>query len=136
MAYSSVVTPHTADSIREIITEVRNAKDSKPISQEELDNGRGYFLGTWPLKYENATYLLNQNIEMERYNLPEDWISGYPQRLRSVSLEQARNAWNDIIDEDNMIIVIVGDLETTQDSLLELGYSIKKVDAQGNVIAE
>ena len=136
MTYSSVVTPHTADSIREIITEVRNAKDSKPISQEELDNGRGYFLGTWPLKYENATYLLNQNIEMERYNLPEDWISGYPQRLRSVSLEQAQNAWNDIIDEDNMIIVIVGDLETTQDSLLELGYSIKKVDAQGNAIAE
>jgi zinc protease len=136
MAYSSVVTPHTADSIREIITEFRNAKDSKPISQQELDNGRGYFLGTWPLKYENATYLLNQNIEMERYNLPEDWISGYPDRLRSVTLEQAQNAWNDIIDEDNMVIVIVGDLASTKDSLLELGYSIQQVDAQGNALAE
>ena len=134
VAFSSVVTPHTADSVREIISEIRDAKDSRPITQEELDNGRGYFLGTWQLKFENATYLLNQNIELERYELPDDWITGYPQRLRSVTLEQAQNAWNTIIDEDNMIIVVVGDLAETKDALLELGYSIQQVDAQGKPI--
>ena len=37
VAFSSVVTPHTADSVREkIISEIRDAKDSRPITQEEL----------------------------------------------------------------------------------------------------
>ena len=88
-------------------------------------------LGTWPLKFENATYLLNQNIELERYDLPDDWITGYPQRLRSVTLEQAQNAWNTIIDEDNMIIVVVETSRRNKRRFVELGYSIQQVDAQG-----
>lgn len=133
---TSVVAEHTADSLTEILKELRDSQDGKPITQEELDAARGYILGTDPLRYESPSYLLSQMIQVERYGLPADWYTTYNDRLRSVSLEDAQTVWNGQVDPNQLTIVVVGDAASQQSSIEELGLSVVNIDAQGNPIQE
>lgn len=132
---TSVVADHTADSLQEIMKEIRESQADRPITQEELDAGRGYMLGTNPLRYEQPDYLLNQMIDIERYNLPKDWFKTFPDRLRSVNVEQAQEAWNSHIDPNSMRLIIVGDAASLREPLAALGLPIVELDSKGQEIA-
>jgi zinc protease len=135
-AGANVVTEHTADSIGEIVRELRESKESRQITQTELDAGRGYLMGTWPLRFEQPTYLLQKTAEIQRYDLPENWLSSYRERMQEVPLDKAQEAWNQRIDPDSMTIVIVGDRQAVEQNLLQLGYPVIVVDSDGNQIED
>jgi zinc protease len=131
---TSVVAEHTANSLSEILMELRSSQAERPITQEELDSARGYILGTNPIRYENPSYLLSQMIQIGRYNLPSDYYSTYNDRLRSVSLEDAQNVWNGQIDPNQLTIVIVGDSSSLKEPLINLGLPVIDTNPDGTII--
>ena len=131
---TSVVAEHTADSLSEILKELRNSQAESPITQTELDAARGYILGTDPIRYESPSYLLSQMIQVGRYNLPADWYDTYNDKLRSVTLEDAQEVWNGTVDPNKLVVVIVGDSASLRTPLVELGLPIVEMDAQGTVL--
>ena len=131
---TSVVAEHTADSLSEILKELRESQGERPIQQEELNAARGYILGTDPLRYESPSYLLSQMIQIDRYNLPADWYSTYNDKLRETSLESAQEVWNGTVDPNKLVVVIVGDAASLKTPLLELGLDVVEMDAQGTVL--
>ena len=131
---TSVVAEHTANSLSEILKELRDSQGDRPINQEELDAARGYILGTDPLRYESPSYLLSQMIQIGRYNLPADWYSTYNDKLRAVSLEDAQEVWSGNVDPNKLVVVIVGDAASLKTPLLELGLDVVEMDAQGTVL--
>ena len=133
---TSVVAQYTADAVQEILKEIRESQVDRPITEDELNAGRGYLLGTEPLKYESPSYILSQMITVDRYSLPTEYYSTYNQELRTVNLEQAQQAWNTYIDPNALRIVVVGDKATLQGSLLNLGLTIVELDAKANVISK
>ncbi len=135
-AGASVKTDTTADTIREILRELKESQDDRPFTQEELDNVRGYLLGTHPLRFESPNYLLNKLKDMWIYDLPADWVSGYSERVRSVTLPDAQAAWNSWIDPGRLLIVVVGDAATIRSGLDSLDLPIAVVDADGNPVGE
>lgn len=132
---TSVVAEHTANSLSEILKELRESQGERPIQQEELNAARGYILGTDPLRYESPSYLLSQMIQIGRYNLPADWYSTYNDKLRETTLENAQEVWNGTIDPNKLVVVIVGDAASLKAPLLELGLPVVEMDAQGTVLA-
>ena len=131
---TSVVAEHTADSLSEILKELRDSQGDRPILQEELDAARGYILGTDPIRYESPSYLLSQMIQVGRYNLPTDWYSTYNDKLRGASLETVQEVWNGTVDPNQLTVVVVGDAASLKAPLLELGLPVVEMDAQGTVI--
>ena len=131
---SSVVTEHTAGAIREVIRVLRSSKSDAPLTQVEIDRAKGDLLGTFPLRFEQASFAINSQLRIMRYNLPSDWISNYEQRVGGIDLQQAQKAWNDHIDTEVIYILIVGDKKTIEPSLLELGYPIINIDTYGKKI--
>ena len=131
---SSIVTKHTADSIREVVRILRSSKSEQPITQAELDRAKGDLIGTFPLRFEKPAFSINSQLRILRYDLPKDWITGYEQRIASIDLQTTQNAWNDHIDPETLHILIVGDKNSIQPSLLELGYPIIEIDTYGNKI--
>ena len=128
-----MVAEHTADSLSEILKELRDSQADRPITQEELDSARGYILGTDPIRYENPSYLLSQMIQIGRYNLPSDYYSTYNDRLRAVSLEDAQNVWNGRIDPNQLTIVIVGDSASLKEPLINLGLPVIDINPDGTI---
>ena len=87
---ASIVTPHTADAVVEILAEVNGALGEKPVTADELEAARGGLLGTWPLSFENPGYLLDQTATIWRYDRPDDWLHGRITTRRSRSTQQTR----------------------------------------------
>jgi zinc protease len=131
---TSVVAEHTANSLSEILKELRDSQSERLITQEELEAARGYILGTEPLRYENPSYLLSQMIQVGRYNLPADWFSTYNDKLRSATLENAQEVWNGTVDPNKLVVVIVGDAASLKAPLIELGLPVVEMDASGTVL--
>lgn len=131
---SSIVTEHTAASIREVVRILRSSKSETPITQSELDRAKGDLLGTFPLRFEKPAFAINSQLRIMRYQLPEDWITNYEQRIGSIDLKTAQAAWNEHIDPETLYILIVGDKAAINPSLLELGYPIVDIDTYGNKI--
>jgi zinc protease len=134
-AGGSIVTPHTADAVVEILAEVNGALGDKPVTASELEAARGGLLGTWPLSFENPGYLLGETADMWRYDLPGDWLSGRIARYEAVTLEQANAAFAAHIDPAKMVFVIVGDAKTIKGPLAEqTGLPVVMVDADGRPV--
>ena len=129
---ASVVTPHTADAIKEILTEIRGPTTDRPLTEEELQAGKGALLGKWPLRFENPHYILDSTVSVRRYNLPDDWLTSYPARIRAVDLEAASAAWSSWIAPDDLTILVVGDAAQIQEDLASLELPVIVTDADGN----
>jgi len=132
---ASVVRDHTADSISEILKEIKAVKGDKPLSAEELNNARGGMVGGWPLNFEQPGHLLGELSTVWRYGLPQDWVSGWPDRIRAVTPEAAQQALSQRLSADDLTIVVVGDAAVIRPSLAALGLPIVDVDTDGKPIA-
>jgi len=121
---TNVVTPKTADSVSEILRELKDSEADRPITQQEIDNGRGYLLGTWPVRFENPGALMAATVGIWRYDLPSDWLKNTPDAIRAVTLDQASAAWSKYIDPDQLDILVVGDAATVREGLTALGLPI------------
>jgi zinc protease len=142
---TSVVTPTTASSIEEAFRELDGLTEGGestsgeafgPLSQAELDQVRDGLLYTWPLSFENPSFLLRERLQMWRYGLAEDWLSAYPDRMRSVALDGAVSSWADHVSKEGLLISVVGDAAVVRPGIEELGLTVVMVDADGNAITE
>ena len=136
MISTGVITAHTAESVAEIQAELQAMSGDRPLTQDELDAGRGYRLGTLPLRYEDPGYLLGQRSRIARYDLAEDWIETWPDRLRAVTVEEAQAAWDAHVREDRLVILVVGDKEVVGEDLAALGRPIVELDADGEPVTD
>jgi zinc protease len=133
-ASTSVKTDTTADSISEILREVNEAATSRNFTADELDNARGYLLGSRPVRYENAGTLLGEMQSGWLYGLPEDWTVAFADNIRAVTLEAAQAAWNKHILSQELSILVVGDKATILEGLNGLSLPIVNLDSDGNVL--
>ena len=134
-AYTSIITDKTADGVREMLAEIEGPLRDAPITEAELASGKGDILGSWPVRFEQPGYLLGQTLEVDRYDLPDDWLSGYPNRIRSVDLAAAQEAWADTIKPEELIILVVGDADTVRDGLAELGRPVVELSVDGTPLS-
>ncbi len=74
--------------------------------------------------------------EMVRFDLPDDYISTYPEKVKNLDLAKVRSAANESLKPDGFTWLIVGDKAQYIEKLEELGIEIKEVDVDGNIINE
>lgn len=134
--YSSIVTPHTADGVSEILSEVQGMLGEKPITDVELASGKGDILGSWPVRFEQPNFLLDQTVEVQRYELPSDWLSTTPERIRGVTLEQAQQAFSAWINPEKFVILVVGDAASVLEPLQAIGMPVVQLDINGAPMTE
>jgi zinc protease len=91
-------------------------------------------LGSRPVRFEQPSYLLDQIQSIWLYDLPEDWVTGYADRVRNVDTEAAQTAWNEQIIAEQLSVLVVGDAATIRTGLEALGYPIIELDTDGNAL--
>lgn len=133
-ASASVMATATDDAVIRILELLDQSRSDAPITEAELDYVRTGLLGSWPLDFEQPGHLLGEHSSMWRYGLPDDWITGYPDRLRAVTVDAANAAWKAHIPRENLTIVIVGDPDELKPGIEALGLPIIEVDGDGKVL--
>jgi zinc protease len=117
----------------EIFGEILNMRDGK-ITQEELDNAKAIYNGSFALGMEDpartATYASNILIN----NLPKDFYRTYLQKINSVTLSDLKRVSGSYFNETSSRIVIAGNGAVILPKLMRLGYPVKKYDRFANLI--
>jgi len=91
------------------------------LQAADLDMGRNYVAGLYPLRIEAPDALAAEFLDVEFYGLGKGYIDGYQQRIRAVTLEQARAAAARWVPVDDMAITVVGPAEALKGPLAAIG---------------
>ena len=134
-ASAAVRTDKVDSAAAEIFSEILNMRDGK-ITQEELDNAKAKYNGSFALGMEDpartATYATNILIN----KLPKDFYRTYLQKINGVTLNDLKKVAGTYFNESNSRIVIVGNGSVILPKLARLGYTIKKYDRYAEPIVE
>jgi zinc protease len=102
-------TDATARALDLALTSLARLKDGA-LTQLQLDSARAYVLGQYPLSLETAADWAAALGELALYDLPEDYIAGYAERLCAVTLSDSSKVIQEAFpDPADVAIVLIGD---------------------------
>ena len=76
--------------------------------KEELEESVGNITGSYPLNLDSNSKLLGSLAMMAFYDLPEDYLDTYIDKIRSVDRNEIKTVLQSRIDVDKLVTVVVG----------------------------
>jgi zinc protease len=102
------VNPVNVDrAIESILAEIARLRD-EPVTGQELEDGQDYLTGILPLRLETNEGIASTLLEMDLYQLGDDYVIRYPDLIRAVTQEQIQAAARKYLDPEHYALVIVG----------------------------
>ncbi|MGD8726627.1 MAG: pitrilysin family protein [Gemmatimonadales bacterium] len=121
VASSAVQTDATAASLREFFKEFDAIRE--PVPDEELARGKNYQALAFPGAFQSVGGIAGNLSDIAIYDLPRDYFNQYIERILAVSQRDVQVVADKYIVPDQMLVVVVGDLATIEESVraLDLG---------------
>jgi zinc protease len=133
MVRAPVQTDRTAESMVEIVKELRGIIGERPPTEEEFVKIRENRILRLPGSWETVSEVGDSIEDLIRFGLPDDYYETYPQKLRNLKLAEVSLAARRLINVDRLLWVVVGDLSRIEKEIRELNLGeIHHVDADGN----
>jgi zinc protease len=110
----------TADVVQVVLDETARFCDEGP-SEDELERIRSYLCGLFPLSLETHDQLADKLADLALYDLPDDEITGFRDRVRAVGPETARLAACRYFPLGQRVVVAVGPAKAIARSLERFG---------------
>ena len=134
LAGGSVQTGATKESVFETLKEFTEVRESRPITQEELDGAKDGLLRGYPAGFERPGSVLGQLIQLVQFDLPDDYFQTVRPSVESVTLADVYRITQEWVRPGQLKILVVGDRETVGLGLEELGLPVVHLDVDGAVI--
>ncbi len=135
VAYASVQADKTRESLIEIERELRGILGQRPITAEELTTARKDETLALPGRWETMDAVGYSIGEIVSFGLPDDYYRTYPDKVRSLTVDDLAKAAHKVVHPDRLVWVVVGDRAKVEPSIQQLGWGdIHFVDADGNAV--
>ena len=135
MVRAPVQTDRTAQSMVEIVKELRGIVGDRPPTEEEVVKIRENRILRLPGSWETVSEVGDSIEDLIRFGLPDDYYETYPRKLRNLRLAEVSLAARRLISVDQLLWVVVGDLSRIEKGIRELNLGeIHHVDADGNPV--
>lgn len=137
IAYSQVQSDKTAESIREIRSEIKDIMKRRPVTAAELASAQDQLTLKLPGEHETNSALLSTLTRTVVYGLPDDYYEDYVSRVRELKPADLIQAAKTLLKPDALTWIIVGDLDKISEPVSKLGLGpIQRLDADGQPIAD
>ncbi len=117
IAYASVQTDKTAESMQEIYREIKGIMTDKPALAEELARSLDKRTLTLPGRWETASAVEGDIATMVKYELADDYWDQYVIELRQIDLNQINQSAKENLTPDAMLWVVVGDRQLIEEKV-------------------
>lgn len=97
-------------AIQEILRQIQLFKNS-PVTSDELKRVQCYLTGSYVFAFERNVQITRQMIQMERFQLPEDYLQSYLQEVLSVTPQDIQRLAQTYLDTDLYTLVLGGKTE-------------------------
>jgi zinc protease len=105
---SAGVNPANLDRAIELILSELRRFITDGVTPEELADSQANYIGRLPLSLESNAGVAGALINLQRFDLGLDYYRRYPDLVRSVTLDQVREAARRYLDPERMVIVSSG----------------------------
>lgn len=129
---TSVNAENTVDALKEIFFELDNIKNG--ITDQELEFAKSSITKKFPLNFETYRQILSNVSAKILYDLPDDYFKSYIQKINSINKDEIDRLALNIINNENLITVLIGDKEILYKRLIELDLDFLEVDLNGDII--
>ncbi len=107
----------TDSTVTEILYEMQRMIH-EPVSAQNLDITKNFMTGNFARSLESPRTMANFALNIERYDLPEDYYATYLERLNEVTAEDVRAMAEKYLKPDNSIIVVAGNKNEVAETLI------------------
>jgi zinc protease len=121
LAYSSVQTDKTADTIREILGELKGMLGERPVTLEELDKVKRQQTLELPGSHETMSAVGNLLGDLLQFGLPIDFYDHYVSEVAALTVADIDRTAKTLLDPAHIIWLVVGDRAAIETGLQELG---------------
>ena len=123
LAYASVQGDKTAESITEILGELKGMLGETPVSPKELDKTKQQQIFELPGAHETMNSVGSLIGDLLQMGLPLDYYDTYVSRVSALTVADIQAAAKSILDPSHTIWMVVGDRSALESSLraLEIG---------------
>lgn len=132
--YGVVQVDKTKESIQEIIKELKEYTGSNPATDAEVNQVKEQNSLSLPGSWETNNAVANSLVSSVTYNLPDGYWDSYSSKIKNLSVNDIQAAAKRIIAPEKLIWVVVSDGSKVGEGLKELGYEIRMIDGDGNLI--
>jgi zinc protease len=73
-------------------------------------------------------------MRIVHYGLPDDYYTTYAERVGGITLDDARRVASELIHDDTLAVLVVGDRKVVESNLKEIGLPLVLVDYEGRAI--
>ncbi len=115
-AEAEVRTEVTAPSLEEFLYELSRIRDVK-VTDKELKDAKTYIVGSFQLGLETQSGLAQRLLELKLYDLPDNYLETYSDKVMAVTPDQIRKVARKVIDDNNLVISVVGDASKIKQDL-------------------
>jgi zinc protease len=135
IAYASVQTDKTAESMVEVRRELVEAVGRRPLKEAELEQARKALVLSLPGDNETTPEVAGSFLNILTFGLPDSYYNDYVGKVRGLSLAQANAALKRLVQPQALTWVVVGDLAKIEAKVRKLGFGeVKVLDADGNEV--
>lgn len=135
LVYALIQSDKTKESMQEIYKEISEYIGKKPVTDEELNKIKLSQTLELPGSWETMDAVSGSISEMVMYNLPDDYWKTYSGKIKKLNTDVLSKAAKKVLHPDNLVWVVVGDRAKIESSIKELGYEIRYIDGDGNLLA-
>jgi zinc protease len=110
----------TAAAIAAIIDQIKRIR-TEGVTDKELEETKSFYTGYFPLQFETPSQIATQILDVELYDLGEDYIQNYRENINAVTKEDVLRVAQKYLDPDNLKLVVVSKADDVKASLEPLG---------------
>jgi zinc protease len=118
--YAPVQTEVTKETITEMVKEIRDICNTRPLTDAELTDSKNNMIKSFPQGFETLGSIAGQLAQMYQYDLPADEWSTYMSRVNAIDGAAATKAARDHLHPDALLIVVVGDRSKIEPGIKDL----------------
>ena len=78
------------------------------VGEEELEKGKRYLIGSYPLRFDTSTKIAGQLVQMQLDGYGREWLVERNERIRAVTMADAKRAAQTLFGDGSLSVVMVG----------------------------
>jgi len=109
-------TPATVDATK-LVVDLIARMSTGDVTPQEMDFARDYLAGVYPIESETAEQVADRVLTVAAFQLPADYNSAYPERIRAVSSAEVRDMARKYLTANDLDLVLAGNVSAFRDDL-------------------
>jgi zinc protease len=110
----------TAAAIVVIMDQLKKIR-SEEVTDKELSETQSFYSGYFPLQFETPEQIATQILNVELYDLGEDYIPNYTKNINAVTKQDILRVAQKYLDPDNIKLVVVSKADAVKPALESMG---------------